>query len=86
MQSVLKENGNDFSLVGPGVNGVQTQPVHQSTCQSQPAQRQRHEGGRVCLRVCLCAHEGVCVMGRGHSEEGKDQKLEDKHVSDHLLR
>lgn len=25
-------------------------------------------------------------MGRGHSEEWKDQKLEGKHVSDLLLR
>lgn len=86
MQSVLKENGNDFSLVGPRVNGVQTQPVHQSTCQSQPALRQIQEEGGGGLRVCLCGHEGVCVMGRGHSEEWKDQKLEGKHVSDHLLR
>lgn len=78
------------------MNGVQTQPVHQSTCQSQPAQIHEREGGaRACVYVG-CARWG---------EEWKDQKhhgvntdpsppqswpvfrcAQDKHAPDHLLR
>lgn len=45
------------------MNGVQTQPVHQSACQSQPAQRQIHEQGES-ARVCTCARACMCVCGR----------------------
>lgn len=67
MQSLLEENANDFSLMGAGMNRVQTQPVHQSACQSQPAQRQRAGGERESARVCawVCGWVGGLICQRG---------------------